>query len=62
MRHFLNALSLTPALSRWEREIRCPRQSSSPFPVVAAVAAFGSLVSIRGFNRTRRMCDPGDSL
>ena len=35
------AFSLTPALSRWERENRIPRQIGSPSTVVAASAALG---------------------
>jgi hypothetical protein len=43
-----DALSLTPALSRWERENRRLRQKGFAAAVVAASAALGSSVFIRG--------------
>jgi hypothetical protein len=37
MSHSFDALSLTPALSRWEREIRWSCQNRSPFSVASAI-------------------------
>jgi hypothetical protein len=48
MRWFDEALSLTPALSRWERENCRPRRNKTASPVVAAKTALALFVFIRG--------------